>query len=156
MRLKISIALLATVFVFRAAAQQQQNVAVCTDKALHADLVSLDNALEQRGFKLVQFKTMNLPSGAYVPLTVSMEAGKMYQINFLANKNYNQFTFTLVDKDHKKLIDKKVKQKSGADHQLSESFSAPYTGEYIIILTQKVKGQTEACGGFSLLKAVNN
>ncbi len=75
----------------------------------------------------------------------------MYQINFLASKDFQQYNLTLVDKDRKKLINKKVKQ--GGSSRLSESFAAPYTGNYIIILSQKVKGQPEACGGISILKS---
>lgn len=156
MRLKLSFALLASIFSCCAVAQQQQHVAACTDKALHAELVSWNNAFEQRGFKLVQFQTMDFPSGAYVPVTVNMEAGKMYQINFFANKDFQQCTLTLLDKNKAKLISKKIKQKDAPGHKISESFTAPYSGDFYIILTQKVKGRDAACGGISVLKAVNN
>jgi hypothetical protein len=156
MRLKISIAIIASAFSLTTQAQQQQNVAGCSDKAVHAQLVSIDQTLEQQGFNLVQFKLMSMPSGSYVPVEMEMEQGKMYQINFIASKNYQQYTFTILDKDRKKVVDKKVKQKDGLNNQFTESFAAPYTGSYIIVLTQKVKGQDEACGGFSVLKAVND
>jgi hypothetical protein len=155
MRLKVSLALLASAFTFYTNAQTQ-NVAGCNDKTVHAQLVSIDQTLEQQGFKLVQFKLMSMPSGAYVPVEVAMEQGKMYQVNFIAAKNYQQYTFTILDRDRKKVVDKKVKQKDGLNNQFSESFAAPYTGNFIIVLTQKVKGQDEACGGFSILKAVND
>ncbi len=156
MRLKLSLALLASVFAFGTNAQQQQSVAGCNDKTVHAQLVSIDQSLEQQAFILVQFKLMSMPSGAYVPVEVAMEQGKMYQINFIANKNYQQYTFTILDRDRKRIVDKKVKQKDGLNNQYTESFAAPYTGNFIIVLTQKVKGQDEACGGFSVLKAEND
>lgn len=156
MRLHITLAILASSFSFCTQAQQQQNVMSCSDKTVHAELVSMDKSLEEQGFSLLQFKLMSMPSGAYVPVEIAMEQGKMYQINFIASKNYQQYTFTIIDKDRKKIVDKKIKQKDGINNQFTESFAAPYTGNFIIVLTQKVKGQNEACGGFSILKAVND
>ncbi len=74
---------------------------------MHAELVSLDKSFEQQGFSLVQFNTMSMPSGSYVPVQINMEQGKMYQINFLASKNFHQYALTIVDKDRKKLVNKK-------------------------------------------------
>lgn len=150
MRNKIFMALAASALSFCSYAQQQQNVAVCSDRVMHSELVSLNKSYEERGFSLDQFQMMSMPSGSYVPVTVNMKEGKMYQINFIASKNFQQYHLTVMDKDRKKLIDKKVKQ--GGNQQISESFAAPYTGTYMIILSQKVKGQTEACGGLSVLK----
>jgi len=150
MRNKIVMAFVASAFSFAAQAQQQQNVSVCSDKAMHSELVSLDKSLEERGFGLEQFKMMNMPSGSYVPVTVNMQEGKMYQINFIASKNFQQYHLTVMDKDRNKLVDKKIRQ--GGNRQLSESFAAPYTGTYMVIVSQKVKGQPEACGGLSVLK----
>ena len=151
MRTKIILAVIASAFSFCTYAQQQQNVAICSDKVMHAELVTLDKSLEQRGFSLEQFKMMRMPSGSYVPVSVSMKEGEMYQINFIASKNFQQYHLTIIDKDRTKLIDKKIKQ--GGNNQLSESFAAPYTGNYVIVLSQKVKGQAEACAGLSILKA---
>lgn len=154
MRIFIGTLLLASAVSFPSFAQdQQQNVSACSDNVMHSELVSLDNSLEQQGFRLEQFKLMNMPSGSYVPVAMHMEAGAMYQINFLASKNYQQYHLTIIDKDRQKLVDKKVKQKSGDHHYVSQSFVAPYSGNFIIVLSQKVKGQREACGGLSVLKA---
>lgn len=150
MRNKIFMALAASALSFCSYAQQQQNVAVCSDRVMHSELVSLNKSFEERGFSLDQFQMMSMPSGSYIPVTVNMKEGKMYQINFIASKNFQQYHLTVMDKDRKKLIDKKIKQ--GGNQQLSESFAAPYTGTYMIILSQKVKGQAEACGGLSVLK----
>lgn len=151
MRTQLLTAFFLSAFSLGAYAQQQQNVAICTDKVMHAELVSLDKALEQRGFSLEQFNMMSMPSGSYVPVTVEMKGGEMYQINFIASKNFQQYHITILDKDRKKLTDKKIKQ--GGSYRLTESFAAPYTGNYVIVLSQKVKGQNEACAGLSILKA---
>jgi hypothetical protein len=154
MSLKLTLAVLASAISVLSYGQAQ-NVSICKDNAINADLISMDNGMEQQGFKLVQFQMMNMPSGNLVPVKVTFEKNKMYQLNFIASKNYQQYTFTILDKNHKKWLDKKVKAKDGK-HIFTESFAAPESGEYIVVLTQKVKGQDEACGGFSVLKAVND
>jgi hypothetical protein len=154
MSLKITLATIATIGSFMTYGQAQ-NVSICKDNAMNSQLVSLDNGLENQGFKLVQYQMMNMPSGSYIPVAVTLEKDKMYQLNFVASNNYSQYTFVLMDKDHKKWIDLKIKQKDNKVI-LSQSFAAPASGEYMVLLTQKVKGQNEACGGFSVLKAVND
>lgn len=153
MQIKHGLAIITT--FFSALCYGQNNTNTCNDAKLHAELVEVNNIFEQQGFKLTQYKTLTMPSGNYMPIYVSLEQGKMYQFNFIATQNYSQYTFTLLDQDKKKLIDDKVKSK---DHKnkLTRSFTAPYTGNYVVILTQKVKGQDQACGGFSVLKAVND
>ncbi len=143
----------ACLMISSAYAQPQQNISACTDKLVHTELVMLDKELENRGFSLMQFHTVNMPSGAYVPFSLKMEAGQMYQLNFIGQKEFKEYTFTLIDRDKKKLINRKVKPKGESDNRISESFVAPYTGQYIVVLRQKIKGGAEACGGFSVLKA---
>jgi hypothetical protein len=154
MSLKITSAIFASMLSLMSYGQEQRAV-VCRDNAVNEQLVSLDNGLEERGFKLVKYQMITMPSGSLVPVTVTLEKDKMYQINFIANKDYQQYTITLVDKDRKKWMDKKIKQKDNKG-MFTESFAAPESGEYYIILTQKVKGMAEACGGISVLKAVND
>ena len=153
MQLKHSLAIIASAFTTFCYAQTKTQT--CNDTKLHSELVETDNAFEQQGFKLIQYKTLTMPSGDYMPIYITLEQGKMYQFNFIANQDYNQYTFTLLDQDKKKLIDDKIKSK---DHKnkFTKSFTAPYSGNYVVILTQKVKGQDQACGGFSVLKAVND
>lgn len=156
MQLKLTLAIITTAISSLCFGQSNQNnAASCNDNRLHSELVDVDNSFEQQGFKLVQYKTLSMPSGDYLPIYVSLEQGKMYQFNFIANEHYNQYTFTLLDQDKQKLIDEKIRSKDN-NNKLTKSFTAPYTGNYVVILTQKVKGQKSACGGFSVLKAVND
>lgn len=157
MQLKLAFAIITTALSSFCYAQNTalNNAPQCDDKKVHADLVDLDNTFENQGFKLIQYKTLTMPSGNYMPIYVSLEQGKMYQFNFVVNHDYNQYTFALIDQDKQKLIDEKIKSKDH-NNRLTKSFTAPYTGNYVVILTQKVKGQSEACGGFSVLKAVND
>jgi len=125
----------------------------CNDKQLHSELVTLNQNFEKQGFSVQQFSTMDMPEKAYVPITVSMKQGKMYQINFLANPDFQNYSMVLIDKDKKELIKIKVKSKNTEEHFTSKSFVAPYTGSYWLILTQKVKGEKSACGGLSILES---
>lgn len=157
MQLKLAFAIITTTFSSFCFAQNTalNNAPQCNDKKLHADLVDLNNGFENQGFKLIQYTTLTMPSGNYMPVYVNLEQGKMYQFNFVATEDYSQYTFALIDQEKNKLIDEKVKSKDH-NHRLTKSFTAPYTGRYVVIMTQKVKGRSEACGGFSVLKAIND
>lgn len=153
MQLKLTLAVIASAITFLSYGQGKQDV--CNDPKVHSELVSIDNSWEQQGFQLVQYQSFNMKSGGIYPVYISMEQGKMYQLNFVASEGYQQYTFALIDKDKKKLIEQKVKSKENK-HHLTLSFAAPYTGNYVFVLSQKVKDKDVACGGFSVLKAVND
>lgn len=125
----------------------------CTDAQVHSTLVSLNSADEQKGFTLKMFETFGMPSGNLIPFTVTMEEGQLYDINFVANQAFNQYTFAIIDKDNNKLTNKKVKSSKVKESFMNQNFVAPYSGSYIIVVSQKVKGQAEVCGGISVLKA---
>lgn len=134
-------------------AQNTQPTGTCSDNSIHAELVSINNNYEKTGFDLIQFKTVNLQSKALLPIVVEMQVGKMYQLNFLGNKTAKEISIVLFDKERNKLIDEKRKLKSdNADHLISVSFAAPYSGNYIVIISQRQKAKEALCAGFSILK----
>ena len=125
---------------------------------MHEDLVWMDNLLSKQGFTVRQFRMLSIPAKAYVPVTVEMEAGKVYQLNFLAAPGFQKCTLTLIGKDKKELVKKKykgdgVKGLGNNENQFSQSFAPPYTGTYWIIISQKVKGNDMACAGLSILES---
>lgn len=151
----LSLFLLSSI-VFISSAQQPtptSKQAGCNDVQVHSTLVSLDNADEQKGFSLQLFETFSMPSGNLIPFTMTLEQGKLYDFNFVATPAYMQYTFTIIDKDNNKLVNVKKKSKSGGDHFLNQNFVAPYSGIYIIVMSQKTKGKGEACGGLGVMKA---
>lgn len=136
-------------------AQEQQEVARCTDKEMHAQLVSVDDEYEEKGYEVIQFNLMSMPSGSFVPVAIQVEQGRQYQVYFLADQRFQQYSFALIDKDRNKLVDKRVKHKASSEAILAHNFKASYTGTVWLVLSLKVKGQAEACGGVSILKADN-
>lgn len=139
-------------------AQQSANQSIeisnpCQDKYLHGEMVDLNKDFAQQGFSLELFKVLSFPAKTYIPVTVNLEEGEMYQINFVANRDFQKASLVLLDEHKKELINKKYNGKSSQQHWFSQSVVAPYTGTYWIILTQKVKGEDQVCGGLSVLKA---
>lgn len=132
---------------------QKNRLKVCDDSSLHAELVMHNKRLEDRGFKLVQFETFNAPSDAIIPFYVTMEAGKMYQISYYANSEARKYSLVLLGKDREKLIDLKRKPATTAERLVTQSFTAPYSGTYAIVVNQKLKDKKEACSGLSVMKA---
>lgn len=140
-------------FSFGGYTQEMQEVGRCTNKDMHTRLVSMDDEWEGKGFKITVFNLMSMPSGYFVPVQVPVQEGREYKVFFLAHKNYQQYSFALIDDKRNKLTDLKVKSKTGQSNEFTHSFKATYTGTMWIILSQKVRGSDDACGGISVLEA---
>ena len=142
------------------ASAQQQPAAHsngCDDPMVHSTIVSLNNADESRGFSLKMMESFSMPYGSLIPFTVQLEQGKLYSINFAASPEFKQFTFTIIDQDNKKPVNKKVKSSKTKEHYLNQSFIASYTGQYIIVVSQEgASKKTEHCGAISLMQAAAN
>lgn len=153
-------AVVCTIGLSTVAVAQQDNAAPkaneCTDAMVHSMLVSLNKADEDHGFTLKMFETFSMPSGNLIPFTIQLEQGVLYNMNYVVNKDFSQYTFTIIDKDNNKPVNKKVRSKNTNDPHMSLNFVAPYSGQYIIVVSQKVKGQNEVCGGVSVMKAAGN
>src|SRR5690606_10490351 len=127
--------------------QEVQEVGRCTDSEMHTRLVTMDDELEEKGYNVVHFNLMSMPSGYFVPVPVPVQKGKEYRVFFLANEKYQQYSFALIDENRNKLTDLKVKSKTGQSNEFTHTFKATYTGTIWIVLSQKVRGQQDACGG---------
>ena len=125
----------------------------CDDPNVHSTLVAIDANYENQGYNLAVFQTIPIASGAIVPVYIKMDQGKLYQINFVANPDFQQFSLVIIDKDKNKLLEQKVKNKGQKEHFISQNFIAPYSGNFLIAVSQKLKSEKEACAGVSILKA---
>lgn len=131
-------------------AQQQDE---CNNAQMHKELVTLNQSFENQGMKLHYYSMIHLPNKVYVPVSVTFEQGKMYQINFLANPDYQNYSMVLIDQEKNELIKIKVKSRNTEGHLTSQSFMAPRTGNYWLIMMQKVKNSESNCAGLSILES---
>jgi len=139
---------------------QQRNTAAhpgnCDDPMVHSTIVSLNNVDESKGFSLKMMESFSMPYGNLIPFTVQLEQGKLYSINYAVGPEFKQFTFTIIDRDNKKPVNKKVKSSKTKEHYLNQSFIASYTGQYIIVVSQQGADKGEHCGALSLMQAAAN
>lgn len=140
---------------FQAAAQQQHLIPTCTDTMIHAKLITLNNQLEANQHKLILTKSILVPNGGLQPITVNLEAGKTYQFNFIPNATAQQVSLQVIGPKKKVFGNKKAKDGTAP---LNIQFTAPETGNYIMIVSQKIKSGLfssnkvkEICGGVSIL-----
>lgn len=149
--------LLVPALTFAQQTQQTPNPSEsCNDPYLHSEMVEQNEDFLQQGFSIDFFKVIQFPKNTYVPVKVHLEQGKMYQINFVANRFFQNFSMVMMGKDKQQIFSEKVKGKDSQQHWFSKSMAAPYTGDYWIIMSQKAKGRDMVCGGLSVLKAGGN
>lgn len=142
--------------LWASAQEQKASPLNCDDPMVHSTIVSLNNNDESKGFSLKMMQSFSMPSGNLIPFTVQLEKGKLYSINFAASPNFKQFTFTIIDQDNKKPVNKKVKSSKTKEHYLNQSFIASYTGQYIIVVSQQGSDKNDHCGAISLMQAAAN
>lgn len=126
---------------------------ICTDPYLHDEMVQYNDIFIKQGFSIQLFKVIPFPKNSYVPVKIHMKQNKLYQVNFVANRRFQKTTITLVGKDKKEIFKETFRGKTSQQHWFSKSVSAPYTGDYWVIMSQKAKGQDIVCGGLSVMKA---
>lgn len=124
-----------------------QTIPTCQDAYVHEKVVSTNNKYEEQGYKLFYTRELFVPSGGYQPVTVDLNAGQMYIINFVPFLDATKLQLVILDKDNNTIVKKKGK----ANEILTHSFVPSYTGVYYIIISQKMKKTTELCGGVSIL-----
>ena len=131
-------------------AQNKNNAATCMDVEVHGRLVTMNKAAEEDDYVLQLFETFGMPSGNLIPFPINVVKGQTYTVNFVANPSFKQLTFVIIDKDNKHLVNKKIKASDG-QYYYSYNFQASATGRYIVVVSQKVSGKAEVCGGLSVL-----
>src|SRR5690554_5062069 len=124
----------------------------CQDSKIHAELVTLNESFHSQGFSIAHFNVITIPHKTFVPVMVNMKQGKVYQLNFIAARDFHKYDVVLVDKDKNEIVKMKAKGKSSEGHHFSQSITPPYTGNYWVIISQNVKGNDRSCIGFSLLE----
>lgn len=123
-----------------------QQIPTCTDAYVHDKVVSNNNMYEQQGYKLHFTRQMHILSGGFQPVTVSLKAGQYYLINFVPFLDATNLKLAILDKDNKTIVNKKGKKNTILTH----SFVAEYTGDYYIVVSQKMRKVKEICGGVSV------
>lgn len=124
----------------------------CRDTFLHSEMVDYNSDFLQQGFNIQLFQVVEFPKNTYVPISIQLEKGKMYQFNFVMNRFFQNASVAFIGKDKKEFFKDKWRGKTSQQHWFSKSFVAPYTGEYWLIMSQKAKDREIVCGGLSVLK----
>lgn len=126
---------------------QAQNIPQCDDSYVHEQVVTNNSRLEKLGYKLQFTREMHIPSGGLQPVTVSLKAGQSYIASFIPFLDATNLRMIIVDKERKTIVNKKGKKNEVVSH----TFTAPYTGDYYIMVSQKMKKVKEICGGISVM-----
>lgn len=127
---------------------QQKSVSSCNDNIIHETLVTNNSALEKQGYKITLTKNVSMLNGGIQPVTIDVKKGKNYVVNYIPQSNAKKIKLTIWDKDKNEI----AKEKGSKGQQLSTTFTANYTGQMYIFLSQKIKGSKEVCGGISVLE----
>lgn len=136
------------------AQDQKSGVPSCSDTNVHRRLVTLNDDLSKKSYQLTLMRSVLVPNGGLQPVTVDLQAGKEYKVNFVPNREATKISITIIDKDRNTV----AKVKAGDGQTASATFQAKTSGTYLIVVSQKIKGGflkksdvRDICGGVSIM-----
>lgn len=124
----------------------------CQDPYLHSEMVEFNSEFFGQGYQMDLFQIVRFPKKAVITIKVHLEQGRIYQINYVLNRDFTNASIALVSKEKKEVFKDSYRGKNEVGHWFGKSIVAPYTGEYWFVLTQKASGKDMICGGLSILK----
>lgn len=123
----------------------------CEHAEIHKQLVQLNNVRLNEGAKLSMFQVIKVPSKAYVPVLVSVEKGKKYALNIVADQAYRNLKITMIDGDKKEILKAEANHRKGDQSFINQEFVAQETGQYWLILHQSIKKGSPECLGIGII-----
>ncbi|MCB9046197.1 MAG: hypothetical protein H6550_08650 [Chitinophagales bacterium] len=155
MRIKLHIiaSLLLTVAAAQTGYAQMAKVG-CMDQGIRVQGEQIKHDFKAQGMEIYKDAMLTMSSKDPYPIAVQLTQGTLYQFVFVGNKDASKLYFELFDGADTKLVDKVVENK-GSNNFMIYSFIPQKTDLYLLIVSQKVKGNREVCGSFTVMQKAN-
>ncbi len=130
---------------------QVNNVSDCNDHHINATLVNTNAALEDAGFQLVYTKMMTSYPKTITTQQIAIEAGKIYQLNFILPADYKNIRISFINQKKEEIFKERLKGKDGLKKVFNKTFTATQSGNYWLVLDISTPNNAPACTGISVL-----
>lgn len=149
--LYISILVTFTLFSAFPLLAQTNNVSDCNNPHINTILVNTNSALETAGFKLVTTKMITLFPKTITTQQVKIEAGKVYQLNFILPSDYKSIQISFINQVKEEIFKEKIKRKDSLQTVWNKTFTATSSGNFWIVINASLHEKQPTCMGFSIL-----
>lgn len=136
--------------LFHTEVHAQQAQVGCVDNTLRVQAEQMKHDFKAQDMEVFMDAMINMVSRKAFPVAVKFEAHQLYQIIFIGNLSADKIEMGLYDTERIK-IDERIINERGK-HKIIYSFTPSTSGIYGIVIKQKVKGQKEICGSFTIME----
>lgn len=138
------------VLLFTNASAQQARVG-CVDKSMRVQAEQMKHDFKAQGMEVYKDAMLSMKPGQPYPIAVQLTEKELYQFILVGDGDAGKIYFELFDgKDHK-LAEKVIKKGDGTNF-IIYSFMPQKSDIYLVVLTQKVKGNADVCGSFTIMQ----
>lgn len=130
---------------------QTNNVSDCNNPHINTILVNTNSALETSGYKLITTKMITLYPKTITTQQLKLEAGKVYQLNFILPSNYKNVQITLINQNKEEVFKDKLRSKEGNKTVFNKSVTPTSSGNYWVVIDAVMNDKSLTCIGFSTL-----
>lgn len=137
-------------FLYCNARAQQPRVG-CVNKSMRVQAEQMKHDFKAQGMEVYKDAMLGMRPGEPAPVAVQLVERQMYQFVIIGDANASKMYFELYDGQDNKLVEKTIK-KADETNFIIYSFVPQKTDLYLVVLTQKIKGDAEVCGSFTIMQ----
>lgn len=146
-----TIVFIASFLFFCCNAQAQQPRVGCVNKSMRVQAEQMKHDFKAQGMEVYKDAMLGMRPGEPAPVAVQLVERQMYQFVIIGDANASKMYFELYDGQDNKLVEKTIK-KADETNFIIYSFVPQKTDLYLVVLTQKIKGNAEVCGSFTIMQ----
>ena len=132
-------------------AHAQQPRIGCVNKSMRVQAEQMKHDFKAQGMEVYKDAMLGMRPGEPAPIAVQLVERQMYQFVIIGDANASKIFFELYDGQDNKLVEKTIK-KIDETNFIIYSFVPQKTDIYLVVLTQKIKGDAEVCGSFTIMQ----
>lgn len=123
----------------------------CMDQGIRVQGEQMKHDLKAQGMEVYKDAMLTMTSKQPYPIAVQLTQGDLYQFVFVGNKTASKLYFELFDGGDNKLVNKVEDSKNFIIY----SFIPQKSDLYLLVVSQKIKGNKEVCGSFTVMQKPN-
>lgn len=123
----------------------------CMDKSIRVQSEQIKRDFKAQGMEVFKDAMLNMQHKEPYPVAIQLNAQQLYQFVFVGSSTATKLYFELFDGSDKKLAEKIV-ENTGSHNMIVYSFIPQRTDLYLLVVSQKVKGDKQICGSLTVMQ----
>lgn len=145
------ILLILTILISATNSYAQRDQLGCMDKSIRVQAEQFKRDFKAQGLEVFKDAMITMTPKEPTAVAVQLNAGQLYQLVYIGSNKASKIYFELFDGQDNKIAEKKL-DKPTDNNFLVYSFIPQKSDVYLLVLTQKIKGNKNVCGSFTIMQ----